>query len=449
MYKKNSSLQRVLSKVLLVSAVCLVLAGLSGVKAKAALNRNDFPIKVYINPYMAETKTAENTGELISEDALRSIRQGVLDYTRLVMTAPSGADSLFYVFTLRKQAEEKEEAKLLDAGVFEFVGRPEQATLIIEGANRTRLDSIKGGAESPVGTFQTTRDLRVGRILLALQRNVYEQFTEFDLRIVLMHEIGHALGLEHQDEQKCNFMAPVNYSCFSDRLLDCKSENLTSRCIGVLLSQIRAVDSQIAAEPGKDEPDRGTGPVVEMQNYATAIQTKVAEMVSSLPQASQRGKLALTVATGGVLKEISVAQSFGSEADAAIVTRVRKMSPFDPLPAAYTETDFSFTLTLTPKRVVDDYVQQIKPAVLAQLARLTGLTQVGQVYLQIFGKGEIGEVKSLASFGSDRLDQQAIANIKALSPLPPIANFDATDSIYATFNYGPQRTASPVKSKQP
>ncbi len=209
------------------------------VQSRAKLTPSSFPIRVWINPYFRSTE------QLVPADILAALRQGVLDWTRILLSIPTDDTFANYIFTLEKVSEEKQVQTLLDARIFTFVAQGEPVDLKIEVAPQPQvLDK---------SALFTSTEGQMGRIEIAAYGN-RDEVREFYLRTVLIHEIGHALGLDHLPDQKCNFMAPNLYTCFSNEPPECRNDTRDTRCIAVRLDQVRPIEKLLSAKSAKPLP---------------------------------------------------------------------------------------------------------------------------------------------------------------------------------------------------
>jgi len=263
------------------TAAALVLALASPV---GAYDNSDFPIRVYVSPYL---KGTEDTAEPvpIPEGAYRALRQGVLDWVDLMIRAisqPAKQEDTAYTIVLNRKIDEKRLESFNKLNFLVLQEKREGADLVIEASDRYNLrgnDERYGRAT--VGLFSGRRGYRIGRIDMSLKKSVGERLSpvdDLDLRIVLIHELGHALGLDHSPRNAnnggCNVMSdakPDQYECAVDVPFECRPERENSRCIAIQDRQLREIEEQMFAPPGSRRASATSSPPDDEDDEATKL----------------------------------------------------------------------------------------------------------------------------------------------------------------------------------
>ncbi len=311
------------------------------------LDKTDFPIRVYIDPMARNLELADSAEEPLPESKKLWLRQGVLDWVRMILLSPEKDAPKTYIQILNLQSEEKQEKQLLGAGIFTFVDSRSKADLVIEGVNQNYLtnDTIEG--DGAIGIFTQEYGLRIGKITITIHHFSNTGLEEFYLRTTLIHEIGHALGLTHVSQQEwCNFMSPTVYQCFAPSPEACKNTSETTQCVGVGFANIKFVESLILAEPGKGSKSA----LLLLREYANGVKKRIQNSLQSSDILKYAGRIGVQMNSDGNLENLVIIESFGSpEVDEKVLQKVRSLGTFDKPPEAWGEPNNAFYVDIVPK----------------------------------------------------------------------------------------------------
>jgi hypothetical protein len=322
--------------------LALLAAGiLWGTNCALALDRTDFPIRVFIDPTVHSSR---GVAEALPEEAKRWVRQGFLDWARVLLFAPGGDAPQSFMVILHREAEERQTRLLQNAGPFAFVDERREADLVVEGLNRPRAQESEG--DGMISRFSQAEGLRVGKIQIAFRGALGEYTDEFALRSVVMHEAGHALGLAHLSDRRCNLMAPREYTCTAQMPAECRAGVPQSRCLSIDTAQVRFVQQAIAAEAG-------AGPrsaMADIREYRDGIVRRIrTELVTSADLRSS-GRIVLKLDPIGGVARASVEGSFGdADTDRKVIERIRTLAPFGPFPSSWKDSALQFSFAVAPR----------------------------------------------------------------------------------------------------
>jgi tetratricopeptide (TPR) repeat protein len=222
-----------------------------------AFDSGDFPIRVYVNPFIVGTEKSANPVP-VPENKLLALRQGVADWVQLIGALPDKPNDQTYAIVLRRSETPIDTAKINRLGFLVFVDSSEQADLVVEAREKYNLQGEDARYETAtIGLFSPKRGYRIGKISMSLLNADRGPVDTLDLRIVLIHEFGHSLGLNHVDKSLgCNVMSPEKYTCEQEYPAGCDGRNDNIKCIGITDKQLRFVESQLfaAPDPAKKKP---------------------------------------------------------------------------------------------------------------------------------------------------------------------------------------------------
>ncbi len=413
------------------------------------LDSNAFPIKVYVSPTVGLPIGARP--RLLPRDIYQNIRQSVLDWSRILVNQADTPQEAPYLLSLKRTVEEKDAALLEKLGLFTFVTTREQADLVVLTIEEEDLTPSPGDA---IGVFIGGDRYPVGMIYLALKSKIpppvfndgtfptrAQRFymTSFTLRTIMIHELGHALGLRHVTlspniytdglEKICNIMYPSNYPCTST-VPECIAEpDAPSRCRLIRDQQLRTIVKQLTT-PLEDQ--KAQAEAKEIKAYVQKIDQKIVDQLSSIAPFTQTGSLTITLSAKGELKGVQLTNPFGSkEAEDQLIALVKKIGPFDPVP--HSDSGIKFTLAYAAPVCIQEHKGKIQTQIRQALGQLKDPSP-GALELNISANGELLNYRITESFGSKAQDRQALAAIESLVPFPTFVSLPARETLNITYN---------------
>ncbi|WP_287128809.1 matrixin family metalloprotease [Candidatus Cyanaurora vandensis] len=393
-----------------------------------ALDSSDFPLKVFISPQVRQNDpTAPLTP--LSERLRESLRRGVLDWNKLLLALPKEPTNGTYVVVLRNDidaaANAKEAEVLQQLGFLVLTEQKEEADLVVEGVDTFLLEGSKSSTEGAIGRFASGQGLDVGKIAISLRNSSQGETNAFQLRLVMLHEIGHALGLGHIKDNKCNLMSPTRYDCQTDSPYECRPGAPRTICVGISDRQLRRVESLILTAPGEAMPVA----YQEMTDYSRAVDHKITTHLLTLPPLSQRGDVELQFTPTGALQDVKITKSFGSpELDTAMTTLIKSLAPFGPLPPDTPTEKQHLNFYYTPNAPLHAEIDQLRQRFTAQL-QTQAIPSGGEIQVTINGKGEL-RYQITRTFGDSKNNLAAGRIIESLSG--PLNNLAAKEQVKFT-----------------
>jgi len=399
---------------------------------RMALDRRNFPIRVYISPlvesdYLPGSRREQRTIPLLlPRSTYLNLRQAVLDWSRILILQSQSQEG--YTVALKQSTDESDLTVLEKLGLFTFVSTRQQADLPIIaveapsiGVSGDILGIFDPRAEYSLGKIRISQKIKRRTILEGAPTITQERFAgDFFMRSVMIHELGHALALKHvvpftdptfdNSLDKCNIMYPTEFPCES-KLPQCKSEpNSPSRCRGVQTKQIQKIEEQLQMGPDKSL----RGGFDEVMGYAQGVDQKVKLALPTLPTS---GSLKLTVSAQGELQQVEIVSSFGTqEVDDQVMAVVKKLAPFGALPSSYTQSELTFALAYVGTPCLTGYQNEIQRLVLKDFT--VKPKDPIKVELKLNGAGELLGYKILTSSGDKAADRKFLRAIESQTPFP-------------------------------
>lgn len=411
-----------------------------------ALDRTDFPIKVYVNPLVKSTETGQPP-QVLAQDHYMALRQGVVDWNALLAALPAIPTSEIYTLVLKRQNTIKPNLQ----SFMVLTERPEDADIFVEGVDVFDLQNAKSDNESTnVGIFKSQRGYRIGKIEVSLRRENNKVASSLDLRSTMIHEIGHALKLDHVASEKegltkCNIMAAsVYYACplVADPGCSDKSTQDTL-CLGIADRQLRKVFAQLTSEEGQSIPPE----YEELIDYNQRIEDRIAERVVALTL-KEVGTISLKITKAGTLVDLKITKSFGNASlDEQVKKIVQKSLPFGPLPVSYDQSELTQEFSYVPNPDLITALTLIKDKLTSQITNNRALQQEGMVELTINGKGELVNYQLDPAFGKSTNNPKMLSLLESFFPVKPLPGVDKRHKITTGLMYSPllAKTAPPVK----
>lgn len=399
---------------------------------RTALDRRNFPIRVYISPlvetdYLSGSRREQRTIPLLlPRSTYLSLRQAVLDWSRiLILQSPAQED---YTVALKQSTDESDRPVLEKLGLFTLVSTRQQADLPIItveapsiGVSGDILGIFDPFGDYALGKIRISQKIKRRTILEGAPTIIQEGFAnDFFMRSVMIHELGHALALKHvvpftditfdNALQKCNIMYPTEFTCES-KLPECKAEpNSPSRCRGVQTKQIQKIEEQLQMAPAQSL----RGGFDDVVRYAQDVDQKVKLALPNLPTS---GSLKLRVSGQGEVQQVEILNSFGNqEVNDQVLAVVKKVAPFGPLPSSYTDSELVFALAYIGTPCLTGYQNEIQRRILKDFT--VKPKNALNVQVQLNGAGELLGYKILTSSGDKAVDRKFLGAIESQSPFP-------------------------------
>ncbi|MBC7881857.1 MAG: TonB C-terminal domain-containing protein [Anaerolineae bacterium] len=347
-----------------------------------------------------------------------------------MVALPKDPSDVNYTLILRRQTSTKQEFEAYNRfGFMRFVDKREDADLVIESVDNkdARGKTILGREFQPypLGYHTLDKRYRFGRIVMALRGN------DLDLRVVLLHEIGHAIGFEHFKGEKCNLMNATNYTCVGDSPPDCVLNNANARCLAITDGQLRFVEEQLIAAKGK-------GPkmtFVDWRQYQLQVESRIQDEIIALGEFKDDGNLTLMLLADGSIKSIDITHSFGSrEKDDQILSRIKQIDNFGKFPATHEEKEDKFALSYESNQVSERYQKSITEIIQAKIYPILPLKPMGKLHLKIAHDGQVIQTEIAQSFGNPILDTRILQRVKELKAFTPFED-DEYQERYATLSF--------------
>jgi tetratricopeptide (TPR) repeat protein len=402
--------------------LCLSVLLFGECRSAFAYDQTTFPMRVYVSPDYAD---ARETNHRVPPATILALRQGVLDWNRLIETQKTIKEDESTTLVLHRDQDEKDTTALNSLGFLQLVEKKEDADLVIIPLDR---EYLQGAAKegSNVATFNI-QGYGLGRILVAA--NMHDSLT---IRTAIMHELGHSLGLEHTSSEKCNLMSSVIYVDITGAVLDCRNRANDTRFITLNSQQIAFVRSELESPFG-----RGPTTAVEFSaEYERKLDRRFAEIISKAG-IWDMGMLQFDISSDSKLQNIRVLQSFGSpELDRRILEEIKKLTP-EPMPetfrALYKEGQkLGFYFIYAPEDLSNSYLLKAKRQIARQLPLGLYVPSNIEFILFVQADGKIQKVGLVHSSGKAEIDQRIYQALSTMR-LPAISG--ATAKEIATLSY--------------
>jgi tetratricopeptide (TPR) repeat protein len=402
--------------------LCLSVLLLGECRFALAYDQTTFPVRVYVSPDYAD---ARETNHRVPPAAILALRQGVLDWNRLIETQKDIKENESTTLVLHRDQDEKDTTALNSLGFLQLVDKKEDADLVIIPLDREYLqDAVRGGSALASYNIQGHG---LGRIVVAV--NMHDSLT---MRAIIMHELGHVLGLEHTSSEKCNLMSSVTYLDLTGVALDCRNKANDTHFITLNSQQIAFVRSEL-------ESPFGRGPMTTTElsaEYERKLDHRLID-ITSKAGIWDMGMLQFDISPDSKLQNIRVLQSFGSsELDRRILEEIKQLTP-EQMPEAlrtlYKEGHkLEFYFIYAPEDLSGSYLLKAKRQITRQLPLGLYVPSNIEFILFVQANGKVQKVGLVHSSGKAEIDQRIYQALSTMR-LPAISG--ATAKEIATLSY--------------
>jgi len=384
-----------------------------------ALDQTDFPIQVYINPY---SQNNDGTlGEPLPSATLAAFRQAVLDWNRMLSDPPHQEDSNKALLIVLKDQRSEADLPLLNMlGLFWLTDDPNQADLVVQGINSAELKGFPGA----VGSMTDEADTRIGEIDIS----IHNSLSTLQLRTILLHELGHALGLGHISNT-CNLMSTCIKRCVSRQYRPCQEDGIY--CVALLEWQIAKVNAQLNLIPGHQ-----LDPHFQDQfDYQTKVDNQIKSRIYGLGDFSTPGRIQIVLTPEGKIQNVKITRSFGDPMfEGKLLNLLREFFSFGPFPASYQESTMTINLDLRPNSALQSYIKELRQQLKQGILTLQPPLTQGTLALTISDQGELREYKFT---GEEARNLEVKALLSHIFPLKPAPGLHKGQTLQELLSFAP------------